>query len=68
MNEEEIRHRFDYHAPDEQRSQHHAVVRRYIGDLAVLLARDLPEGREKSLVLTHLEEAMFWSNAAIARQ
>jgi hypothetical protein len=28
----------------------------------------LPPGREKALVLTNLEQAMFWANAAIARQ
>jgi hypothetical protein len=28
----------------------------------------LPEGREKALAVTHLEEVMMWSNAAIARQ
>lgn len=27
----------------------------------------LPPGREKSLVLTSLEEALMWSNAAVAR-
>ena len=68
MSPEDIANRFQYHAPDEQRAQRHATVRKYIGDLAGLLNMDLPEGREKSLVMTHLEEAMFWANAAIARQ
>lgn len=27
----------------------------------------LPAGREKSVVMTHLEDALMWANAAIAR-
>lgn len=27
-----------------------------------------PASREQSLAITHLEEAMFWANAAIARE
>ena len=27
-----------------------------------------PSTREQSLAITHLEEAMFWANAAIARE
>jgi hypothetical protein len=28
----------------------------------------VPEGREKALALTNLEQVMFWANAAIARE
>ena len=45
----------------------HGSVRAACLELAHQLNDDLPEGREKSVAITKLEEAMFWANAAIAR-
>lgn len=63
-----LRHRFAYHKPDAARGEEHSKIRNEIGDLAEWLDARLPPGREKALVITHLEEAMFWANAAVARQ
>jgi hypothetical protein len=61
--------RFKYHPPrDEKTKQTHELVRAEFLALANKLDDLLPEGREKSLVLTKLEEAMMWANASIARQ
>lgn len=67
MNEDELRRRFDYHAPDEHRADYHQTVRRECRDLAASLSEFLPAGREFALAITKLEEVMFWANAAIAR-
>lgn len=64
----ELRHRFTYHAPrDELVTMAHDQVRQSCFQLARGLWTLLPEGRERSLVMTKLEEAAFWANAAIAR-
>jgi hypothetical protein len=59
---------FDYHPPstDVVRGQHEQV-RASLKSAAMFLAKMTPAGREQSLALTKLEEAMFWANAAIAR-
>ena len=67
---EEIAHRFAYHAPrDEATVRAHERVRELLGDAAqeldALLPADRP--REKALTQTSLEKAMMWANAAIAR-
>jgi hypothetical protein len=45
----------------------HEDVRRECYRLAIGLNAMLPDGREKVLAMTHLEEVMFWSNAGLAR-
>ena len=65
---DDIKNRFDFHAAttEEKRSEH-TSVRNKISLTALFLDERLPEGREKALAITKLEEVMFWSNAAIAR-
>jgi len=60
--------RFTYHKPNDYKAGAHQQVRNALLEIAVELDALLPEGREKSLVFTKLEEAMFWANAAIARR
>lgn len=59
--------RFKYHAPNEAKALRHERLRQSAEDFAVEVAHEVPEGREQSLALTKIEEAMFWANAAIAR-
>lgn len=64
----ELAHRFRFHPADTPEKQAaHARVRSECGDLAEFLNGILPEGREKALAMTNLEETMMWGNAAIAR-
>lgn len=69
MSLEELANRFDFHpATTPQRQAAHQSVREDCHELAVALNDVLPEGREKSLAITNLEQVMFWANAALARQ
>jgi len=61
--------RFRYHpAATPGRAEQHNDVRASLLRVAQDLNDVVPEGREKALMLTKLEEAMFWANAAVARQ
>lgn len=68
MNLEELENRFAFHAATtEEKRNEHTSVRQNCLQLALFLNEKLPEGREKALAITHLEEVMLWGNAAIAR-
>lgn len=68
MDSVELKNRFDYHAPkDDDVRRAHENVRESCGGMARIFNEILPDGREKSTAISKLEEAMFWANAAIAR-
>ena len=68
MSPAEIATRFDYHRPTEEQQDRMAFLRGSFKGLAEELADSTPDSREKSLALTHLEQAHFYANAAIARR
>lgn len=69
MHSDDLANRFAFHAATtEEKRDAHTSVRQNCRALADFLNEKLPEGREKSLAITHLEEVMFWGNAALARQ
>ncbi len=66
---DDINRRFDHRPPkNEETIEDHKAVREEVKQTAVYLDFVLPDGREKALALTKLEEALFWANAAIARE
>lgn len=63
----DLDNRFDFHPADGPTGQRHALVRSACKTAAEIIDDECPDGREKSLAITALEEAMMWANAAIAR-
>ena len=64
---QELEKRFTYHPPKTGQPQRYQALRDEAADLAGVIVASTPESREQSLALTHLEEAVMWANAAIAR-
>lgn len=66
--DEELRHRAAYHPPRTPETvQAHETIRANIADLTLEWNAALPEGREKSMALVFLDQAMWAANAAVAR-
>lgn len=62
-----IENNFTYHAPFGDQTERYVTLRNEAKTLALLIAELTPASREQSLALTNLEQAIFWANAAIAR-
>jgi len=64
---QQFENNFTYHAPKEGQGAKYELIRGEAKKLAYLLDENCPKSRELSLAITHLEEVVFWGNAAIAR-
>ena len=65
---EELDIRFTYHPPTPEQTLKYEGVREVARGMAEFIDEAGPDSREKSLALTHLDEVVFWTNAAIARR
>lgn len=60
-------HRFTYHAPHSDQPARYEAIRQEALNLAQTITSLTPASREQSLAITNLEQAVYWANAAIAR-
>lgn len=68
MDAKDIETRFTYHAPRPEDIPVYKFFRDQAHIFADKINSMLPDGREKSLAITKLEEVVFWVNAALARK
>ncbi|WFR60850.1 hypothetical protein P9222_20185 [Paenibacillus amylolyticus] len=64
---QQIENNFSYHSPKEGQPAKYEAIRAKGKELAELIDEKTPKSREQSLAMTNLEQAVFWANAAIAR-
>lgn len=62
-----LENNFTYHSPKDDQPGRYILLRDEAKSLALLICQNTPLSREQSLALTHLEQSIFWANAAIAR-
>ena len=66
--QQDMINRFSYHAPKDDITKHnHEIIREQCLKLTSYINSCVPDGREKALAITKLEEVMMWANAGIAR-
>ena len=67
MVDETIERNFTYHEPEGDRIGRHEEIRAKGREFAELIDGLCLPGREMSLAMTKIEEAVMWANASIAR-
>lgn len=68
MDPEELETRFSSHPATPEQVEKYEALRVKAKEMARLMVELCPVSRESSLAFTHLEESLFWANAAIARR
>lgn len=58
---------FTYHPPKDDQAERYDMLRSEARNLCRVIQTQTPPSREQSVAITKLEEALFWANAAIAR-
>ena len=64
---ESLNNRFKLHPLAQGQPVRHHELRNSGKILAAIVLQCVPDGREQSIALTKIEEAIFWANAGIAR-
>lgn len=62
-----LENNFTYHAPKPGQNDKYVALRDKAKELAYLIRDLTPKSREQAVAFTQLETAIFWANAAIAR-
>lgn len=57
---------FTYHSPKGTQQERYVMLRDEAKALALDILQMVPPGREQSLAITKLEEAIMWANKGIA--
>lgn len=58
---------YTYHPPKPDQPAIYGQIRAKAKELALLVCELTPESRERSVALTKIDEAVFWTNAGLAR-
>lgn len=64
---DDLEKRFTYHPPKNDQPFRYGALRGEGKALAEQILDKCPDSREREMALTKVEEAIFWANAAIAR-
>lgn len=64
---EEIENRVNYHAPSPEGVQRHKALSEAAAFFLAAIETNVPDGREKALAFTNVEQAKMWASAGVAR-
>jgi hypothetical protein len=65
---DELEHRFTHHPPVGDQKDRYERIRAAGKEFAKVVLEATNDSREQSLAVTHIEDAVMWANAAVARR